>query len=177
MIGLQPKSEQASPKIEKQPLTLSHKEFLEKILTQSSHENMMMIKDILVDGKTRVGNITPEDGRFIQDHILSFNTVARWCITVAQVPRLRELVEEGLLLPQEAVAVLRAFEDHFFRYIPLSPEEKPIDWGPNFATRRSIPAAIKGEEGRKWVLPEEIVKLVNTVANNPQALFRGEFSR
>ena len=150
----------------KEPINLTHENFLRRISQASSFEGVNMVKKIL-EGKINLENITPNDGQRIRETRKSFSAFQAWCITVAQVPRLRELVKQGLLSPEEAVASLRAFENHFFR----SSSDGGKDWGPNYATTRAIPDAVKKEALQFKTWPEEIIRLVETVAYNPIALF------
>ncbi|MEO0087128.1 MAG: hypothetical protein ABIK90_03505 [candidate division WOR-3 bacterium] len=146
---------------------LSHQQFLEKVLQMSSYQGVILIRDILKE-KIQLGNITPDDAQWIKDNRGRLSTFKEWVITVAQVPRLRNLVKQGFLSPEEAVASLRAFENYFFEYGSEKSDGTRTHWGPNYATRHSIPAYIREHPD---AFPPEIKKIIERVAKHPEELF------
>ncbi len=63
----------------------------------------------IVTGEISINPITPDDGQSIKNIRQRLTFAHMWAITVAQIPRLQEVVEKGLLMPEEAVAALREY--------------------------------------------------------------------
>lgn len=147
------------------PPQYSFTEIIEMLFSLSSFKQMRMVVDCL-EGRIGVRNITPEEGRKLKEIRNRLSVVNEWVITMLQIPRLRELVKQELLTPQEAVAAFRAFENYFFRY-----PQDGNDGGINYATTRSVPA-IKNQ----FKFDPDLVRLIETAQSHPEYFFAPLFS-
>lgn len=145
-------------------------QFIDEILAGSTDSNLLLGKAVVI-GERRIAAMTPQDREWLKNNRAKFSTAGEFALICSQVPRLRRLVNKGLLYPEEAADALVGFENALFRQ---SPDDSLYPPRPTIRILAALERQLNRSGHQTW--DREVRGLIDLLRDNPEGLFGPAYS-